>query len=220
MLPWWVSLLTGLGAIVVALLTPWIQERLVLRKELAASYLMPFVKWCSTLHEELSEFKDRYIKETNDSTRMAHDSLSHTLIIMDYRELHDRLREAPIYMGKIRKEKPEVARYLQELMELVDRLWHGLHDEFRANFDQSEHDVWYEAIVTFPRKQEFFHSIKDSDISQELWDKFRDKFETIERKERLKLWKKQKKTVKKERIREVLHYLRKQIPSGVAFVFG
>lgn len=216
MLPWWVTLLTGLGAIVVTLLTPWIQERLVLRRELAATYLMPFVKWCSTLHEELCEFKDRYIRDKYGDTLSIHDSLSRTLIIMDYRELHDRLRDAPIYMVKIRKEDAEVAKYLQELMELVDRLWHGLQDKLRVNFDQSEHDVWYDAIVRFPRKETVVREIKKSDAFPELWDKFIEKFEIIELKEKLQFWKRQKKTVEKEKIDEVLHYLQKQIPSGVA----
>ena len=101
-------------------------------------------------------------------------------------------------------------------MELVDRLWHGLQDRFETNFDQSEHDVWYDAIVKFPRKDAIVCAIRDSDISRQLWDKFREKFQTVELKEKSKFWKKQKNAIEKERIEEVLRYLQKQIPSGVA----
>lgn len=181
MWPWWVSLLTGIGGIIVALigafLTPWMQERLAFRRELAATYWVPFVKWTTTLCEELTEFKERYIKADYNETRRVYDSLPHTLIIMDYRELHDRLREAPMYMGKIAREKPEIAKYLQGLTGLVDELWHGLQDKLGVNFDQSEHDVWIDAIIKFPEKEEIVNTIRDSDINKKLWQKFREKEE-------------------------------------------
>jgi len=202
-----------IAAVLTVCLGPWLREHFELRR----IYLAPFRKWCSELYGELSEFKDRYICRSNADTRAVHDSLGRTLVIIDYRELHDRLREAPIYMGKIRKEEAGVAKYLQELMELVDRLWHsnqliGLQDGFETNFDQSEHDVWYDAILKFPRKDAIVCEIRDSDISQQLWDKFREKFPTVELKEKSKFWKKQKNTIEKQRIDEALRYLRKQIP--------
>lgn len=178
MWPWWASLLTGLGGVIVALigafLTPWMQGRLVFRRELAATYWVPFVKWTRALYEELTEFEERYIKADYNKARQVYDSLSRTLIIMDYRELHDRLREAPNYMGKIARENPEIAKYLHDLMGLVDDLWHGLQDEFRVNFDQSEHDVWVDAIIRFPRKELMVSTIRDSDLSKKLWKKFRE----------------------------------------------
>lgn len=178
MWPWWASLLTGVGGIIVALigafLTPWMQERLALRRELAATYWVPFVKWTRSLYEELTEFRERYIKANYNETRRVYDSLPRTLIIMDYRELHDRLREAPIYIGKIVREKPEIAKYLQGLMGLVDELWHGLQDKFGMNFDQSEHDVWIDAIIEFTQKEQMVNTIRDGDINKKLWQKFRE----------------------------------------------
>lgn len=178
MWPWWVSLLTGLGGIIIALigacLAPWMQERLALKRELAATYLAPFVQWCSRLYEELSEFKKRYIKADYNETREIYESLSLTLIIMDYRELHDALREAPKYIGKIAQENTEISEYLQELIGPVDELWHGLQDKFGVNFDQSEHDVWIDAIIKFPEKKQIVNTIKDSDLNKEVWEKFRE----------------------------------------------
>lgn len=133
---------------------PWVQEKLALRTALIADYLVPFKIWCRALYKQLVEFKATY------TSQRVYQRLSRTLIIIDYRELHDVLRETGKYIGKIQNEKPQIASYLMELVYLVDNLWHGLQDEFSVNFDQSEHDAWIAAIIQYPEKEKFVEATK------------------------------------------------------------
>lgn len=143
---------------------PWFASRTTLRRELAATYLVPFTEWCCILYKEITEFKERYVRDN------CYNQLSRTLIIMDYRELHDVLKDAGRYLGKIKKEEPEVAEYLSNLADSVDLLWHGLQDDFSENFDQSNRDEWIKAIIDYPEKEEFVKGIieKNKQLNQAL----------------------------------------------------
>jgi hypothetical protein len=160
---------------------PWVIQRLVLKKELLVTYLVPFKKWCHTLYKEIMEFKERYTDEK------VYDTLSKTLIIIDYRELHDVLREEGKYIGKIEEDNAEVANYLKELENLVDNLWHSLQDDFSVNFEQSEHDTWIEAIIQYHEKEKLVEAIKRR--SERVLDH-----------------------IKKEEFKKVVNYLLQQIP--------
>lgn len=192
---WWQYVLYGVALISGWLMAyyfhPWISHKLALKRELAVTYLVPFKKWCSVLYKEITEFKERYTRDDYEGT---YNQLSRTLIIIDYRELHDVLREAGRYLGKIEKEKPEVAKYLNNLADLVDNLWHGLQDDFPTNFDLLGHDEWIKAIIQYPEKEEFVKGIteKRKDLNQALLKYFQ----------------------KEKDFNEVRKYLLKQVPEG------
>ena len=164
---WWVwiilsSLFTWIFGYFVG---PWFASRTTLRRELATTYLVPFTEWCCILYKEITEFKERYASRDN-----CYNQLSRTLIIIDYRELHDVLKDTGRYVGKIKKEEPEVAEYLSKLADSVDLLWHGLQDDFSENFDQSNRDEWIKAIIDYPEKEEFVKGIieKNKQLNQAL----------------------------------------------------
>lgn len=157
---WWEYVLyfvaLGSGWIMAYYFHPKITQRLTLRKELAADYLVDFKKWSHVLYRELVEFKNRY------PDLQVYNTLSRILIIIDYRELHDVLREQGKYLGKIEKENSGVAEYLRKLEDLVDNLWHSSQDEFSVNFDQAEHDEWMKAIIKYRKKEKLVEFIKDN----------------------------------------------------------
>lgn len=192
---WWQYVLYGVALISGWLMAyyfhPWISHKLALTRELAITYLVPFKKWCSILYKEITEFKERYVR---DKYGDAYNQLSRTLIILDYRELHDVLREAGRYLGKIEKEEPKVAKYLSGLADLVDNLWHGLQDDFSVNFDQSDHDEWIKAIIEYPEKEELVKGIieKKKQLNQALLKYFQ----------------------REEEFEEATKYLLKQVPKG------
>lgn len=166
---WWHIFLyfvaLGLGWFMSYVVRPWVQEKLALRRELVANYLLPFHIWCRAVYKEIVEFRERY------TDAQVFKTLSKTLIIIDYRELHDVLRETGKYIGKIENEKPQVATYLRKLENLVDNVWHGLQDDFRVNFDQSEHDTWMAAIIRHSDKDKLVDAISKS--SQPILDYFK-----------------------------------------------
>lgn len=191
---WWQYILYGIFLVVGWLMAyyfqPRIIQRLALKKELLATYLVPFKTWCHALYKELTEFKERYTDEK------VYDTLSKTLIIIDYRELHDVLREEGKYRGKIERENPKVAMYLKGLENLVDNLWHSLQDDFFVNFDQSEYDAWIGAIIEYHEKEKLVEAIKRK--SKELLDYLK-KEEVFELK-------------REEVFKKVTNYLQQQIP--------
>ena len=154
---WWHIFLyfvaLGLGWFMSYVVHPWVQEKLALRRELVANYLLPFHIWCRTVYKQLVEFQATY------TSKRVYQRLSRTLIIIDYRELHDVLRETGKYIGKIQNEEPQIASYLMGLVYLVDNLWHGLQDDFSVNFDQSEHDTWMAAIIRRSDKDKIVKAI-------------------------------------------------------------
>lgn len=151
---------------------PWVQEKLALRRELVANYLLPFHIWCRAVYKEIVEFRQRY------TDAQVFQTLSKTLVIIDYRELHDVLRETGKYIGKIEREEPQAATYLRKLENLVDNVWHGLQDDFCVNFDQSEHDTWMAAIIQYPGKDKLVKAISNS--TQPILDYFERKEEKQE----------------------------------------
>lgn len=183
---WWQYVLSiavlAPGWVVAYLLYPWLRQRLELQKEVYVSYLIPFNKWCHTLYKELIEFKERYIDEK------SFDTLSKTLITMDYRELHDVLREQGKYMSKVEKENPIAATYLKKLENLVDNLWHSSQDIFSVNFDQSQHDEWIKAIIEYEDKEKLCEYIQKN--SKEILEHFK----------------------KEQEFKQVINYLQRQIP--------
>jgi len=112
---------TILVVIVSAGLTAWLGLRLREKFELRAIYLAPFKEWCSELYGELYEFNGRYLE--GDDSRV-----SDLQVIVDYRELHEPLRYAPRWVGKIASENKHAAGNLSELIEVVDVFWHGLEN--------------------------------------------------------------------------------------------
>ena len=174
---WWQYILNGIvfvaGWLAANYLQPLMKQQLALKKELLNAYLMPFKTWCHALYRELTEFKERY------TCLNVYDRLSKTLIIIDYRELHDVLREAGKYRGKIELENREVANSLRELEHLVDNIWHSLQDDFSVNFDQTEHDKWIEAIIQYPEKQQFVEAIKEKSKGIVAYFKKEQEFEKV-----------------------------------------
>ena len=183
---WWKIVLYVVALVVGWFLSyfigPWVTERLALRRELLIDYLIPFKNWCRTLHRELREFQDRY------TDKKVYKTLSKTLIIIDYRELHDVLRDAGQYGGKLEKDNPNAATYLKGFECLVDNLWHSLQDDFTINFDQSEHDMWMAAIINCSNKGDLVKAIEGK--SDELLDYLSNK----------------------EKFNNLTNYLTKQIP--------
>ena len=163
---WWEILLYFVALIVGWFLShhygPLVTQKFALRKELIANYLIPFKAWCRVAYKELMEFEERY------TDQQVYQTLSKTIIIIDYRELHDVLRDSGQYRDIIKKGNPDAAIYLKELECLVDNLWHSLQDEFRVNFDQSEHDMWMAAIISYPEKGKLVDAIADG--SSEILD--------------------------------------------------
>lgn len=76
------------------------------------------------------------------------------LIIADYRELHERLRDAPRWRSKIEKEDETVADYLRELTNLIDKEWHALQHKHDFNFQtDSSKGNWLEQIIRTEKKE-------------------------------------------------------------------
>lgn len=180
------TIIMGVVTVFSLLFGPRISEKFMLRSK----YLVPFREWCSILYKEITEFKKRY------ADKKVLDKFSKTLIIIDYRELHNVFSEAGKYLGKIEKEKPEIYKYLSKLERSVDNLWHSLQDDFSVNFDQSEHDEWMKAIIEYTNKKEFVKAItgKRKRLNQELLNHFK----------------------KEEEFKKVKKYLLKQIPKELA----
>ncbi len=143
------------GWVVANYLQPLVAQHVALRRDLLINYLVPYKRWCRTLYKELTEFEARY------KDKEVYDSLSNTLIIIDYRELHDVIRDAGNYRGKVRAGDSTVADYLEQLEHHVDNLWHGLQDEFQVNFDQLDHDAWLGAIIEYPDKDKIVGVIRE-----------------------------------------------------------
>lgn len=166
---------------------PWLQQKLALRRELASTYLVPFQTWCNNLYKELSEYSSRYHDETN------YDELSHSLVIIDHRELHEELRELGKYIVKIEKDNERNSRvpnFLKDLENEVDKFWHKFQDEKRVNFDRPVYGNWISAIYHHQNKQELVNEIKNKN------DRIRSFF----------------KSNRKEEFEMVKEYLRSQIP--------
>jgi hypothetical protein len=144
------------GWVVVYYISPWIQKRLGLKREVAARFIIPFKAWCPEIYKELREFKERYTDIS------VFDELSKTIVIVDFRELHDKIKDFGRFRYKIETDKgtKEVVQFLLGVEDRVDEVWHGLQDEFRVFFDQESHDEWLGAIVAYKEKGKLVKAIK------------------------------------------------------------
>ncbi len=129
----WIIIGGLIGALIAHVLGPYLNKQFGLKTKLAESYLAPFKEWCADSYEELREFNTRYLEKD-----FSH--ISSLQIIVDYRELHETLRRAHRWIGKIAKEKDKVADNLSELIEIVDPFWHSLENDYPRDLP-SEKDV-------------------------------------------------------------------------------
>lgn len=127
-----------IGGILGYTVGPYVSERLKLRMRLAETYLAPFREWCSHSYGELGEFSRTYLQGD-------YSTVSDLQVIIDYRELHETLRYAPRWMGKIEKEDREVADSLVKLMEIVDVFWHSLEDQYSQELPTKKDYELFEA---------------------------------------------------------------------------
>ena len=162
------ALIGGLiGTLIMVSLGPKVSEGFKLRE----IYLAPFREWCGYTWGELWEFYDRYSEDPPEhegerkwKEQCPQDSL---LLIIDFRELHEVLKDAPKWFVKIKEEEKEVFENFSKLMNAVDRIWHSLQDE--------NPELAYEG-------KKFVEHIFDKTASQaerrnianKIWDKFRD----------------------------------------------
>jgi len=119
---------TLLGIIIGVIATIYIAPKVSEEFKLREIYLAPFRKWCSEIYGELEEFYKRYLEEEH--REVPED---HLLLILDYRELHETLRYALQWIGKIEKDREhngEVAKKFWGLINTVDKSWHRLGAEF------------------------------------------------------------------------------------------
>lgn len=194
-----------LGGIFAYMIGPYFSERFRLRTKLAETYLAPFKEWCADCYGELHEFNETYL--WGDWS-----NISSLQIITDYRELHETLRYAPRWIGKIRKDKTwqekltcplrwvgiikkkrkyeTVADRLLKLTKVVDTFWHNL-----------EHDYSHE-LLSVSDVIVFMAHIKGLSNSQR---------DVIAEKIRQHLKQEKQKYVEKD-ISSILDYLKKEIP--------
>ena len=114
---------TIISVIVGVLIAPKINEKFKLR----GIYLAPFRKWCAETYGELDEFYKRYFI----GEKLGRLPKDYLLLILDYRDLHETLRYAPQWIGKIRKDKKATGEKFWMLMNKVDKSWHRLGQDFR-----------------------------------------------------------------------------------------
>lgn len=149
----WAILVVIVSAGLTAWLGPWLRERFKLR----AIYLAPFREWCSEFYGELDEFHRRYLK--GDYSRV-----SDLQVIVDYRELHEPLRYATRWTGKIGNEDKRAADNLWKLIEVVDVFWHGLENTYSAELPSKEDVRLFEAHIkslTGNKRQQIATKIRD-----------------------------------------------------------
>jgi len=120
-----------IGAVLTAWLGPWVSEKFKLRE----IYLAPFRKWCSEFYGDLDEFNRRYL-----ANAISYSDYSDVQIIDDYRALHEVLIDAPLWIGKIEKERKLLADNVKRLVDIVDRFWHGLENQHNLQL-QNRKDI-------------------------------------------------------------------------------
>lgn len=122
--------------LLIALFGPKIKEKFKLRE----IYLAPFRKWCSKLYGDLDEFNRRYLRKGTDCRKYPP-----IQIIDDYRMIHEVLKDAPIWVGKIEKEYKDgligkirgkiykdyknIYVHVTTLTDIVDAFWHELEGQ-------------------------------------------------------------------------------------------
>lgn len=184
---WWVWII--ISSIVTWIfgyfIRPWFASRTTLIRKLAATYLVPFRKWCSDFYGELNEFNRRYLDKD-------FSNISDLQIIVDYRELHETLRYAPRWIGKIGKKKKykPIRDNLLKLIELVDTFWHNLENEYSQELPSKDN------VKLFEEHIKALSGNKRQEIAQKLREHIQ----------------KQKGTYECANILDILKYLEKKIP--------
>lgn len=175
----WALFAVLISAGLTAGLGPWLRERFELRR----TYLAPFKEWSAGLYGELFEFDERYIKDN-------HSSVSDLQLIVDYRELHERLRYAPKWIGKMNKRNQGVKANLWKLIQLVDIFWHHLENDYSKELPTEKEVELFEAHIKSLNNQ------KRKEIAQKIRDH-------LDR---------EKQTYTETNIPSILGYLQKMIP--------
>lgn len=179
----WVVIGGLIGALVAHVLGPYLSEKFVLKAKLAESYLAPFKEWCANFHGEICEFNTRYLEKD-------YSHISPLQIIVDYRELHETLRFAPRWIGKIFNKKKEVAKNISELVEIVDPFWHYLENEYLDDLPAIEDGLLFEKHIKSLTEN------RRNEIAKKIRDHLKDKEEAYSR----------------TQIESILDYLRKNVP--------
>lgn len=123
------------GVIVGAVLTTWLGPKFAEMFKLRETYLVPFRKWCSEFYGELDEFQRRYL-----NSNVNYSSYSDVQIIDDYRAFHEIVMSAPMWVGKIEKERSELANNVKGLIDIVDQFWHRLETQYNLQL-QNRMDI-------------------------------------------------------------------------------
>lgn len=162
---------TLLGIIIGVIATIYIAPKVSEEFKLREIYLAPFRKWCSEIYGELEEFWKRYLEQKKEEVPK-----DHPLLILDYRELHEVLREAPRYIGKIEKEieeqsekgkynKDGLAKKFWALMNNVDISWHRLGVKFKHSLPAVDDVKLFEEHIKNSLSEE-----EQENIAKEIWE--------------------------------------------------
>ena len=137
------NVVIGFGALILGGVgTYWIGPRVAEKFKLRQIYLAPYRKWCSETYGELEEFYKRYL-EGKHSVKPG----DYLILILDYRELHEVLRDAPRYIGKIKKDKKQLIDKFWNLLHNVDESWHRLGQDFRHCLPAVEDVKYFEEYI-------------------------------------------------------------------------
>ena len=115
------------GIIVGGLIAAFLVPRVRLNLELDRLYLAPFKKWCADFHGALDEFWSRHISGTVNRT-----TYSNVQIIDDWRALHEVVVDGPKWLAKIKKENEKIAIKLDNLLSIIDRVWHESEETYNV----------------------------------------------------------------------------------------
>ena len=115
------------GIIGGGLITAFLVPRIRLKFELNRVYLAPFRKWCADFNGELDEFWSRHL-----SCTVNRATYSNVQIIDDWIALHEVVVDGPKWLAKIKKENEKIAIKLDNLLSIVDRVWHESEETYNV----------------------------------------------------------------------------------------
>lgn len=110
-------------ALIAYIISPWLSYK----RELKRIYEAPFRRDCAFFYGEAFEFYKRYIIPL---TNCQIPDISAVQKIDDFRALHESQVDIPRWLGKIKKEKEELAEKVWNFADTIDRLWHKMEDKF------------------------------------------------------------------------------------------
>jgi len=128
-------LVTVVVAFIAYIISPWLSYK----RELKRIYEAPFRRDCAFFYGETYEFYKRYI-EPHVERRPV--DISVIQKIDDFRALHESQVNMPRWLGKIEKKEKEkeVAEKLWNFVDIIDKLWHKMEDEFRIRNELRSRD--------------------------------------------------------------------------------